>query len=82
MAGTKKEADKEYSKNWGGARKNSGGKREGAGRPRLSESGRKQVQFSLSQEILDIITEFAKKNGTTKSGFVVECIKFYIENHR
>lgn len=82
MAGTKKEADKEYSKNWGGARKNSGGKREGAGRPRLSESGRKQVQFSLSQETIDLIAEFAEKKGTTKSGFVVECINFYTENHK
>lgn len=82
MAGTKKEADKEYSNNWGGARKNSGGKREGAGRPRLSESRRKQVQFSLSQEILDLINEFAEKEGLSKSGFVVECINFYAENHK
>ena len=82
MAGTKKEAAKEYSENWGGARKNSGGKREGAGRPRLSESGRKQVQFSLPQEMVDLITALAEKNGTTKSGFVVDCINFYTENHR
>lgn len=82
MAGTKKEADKEYSNNWGGARKNSGGKREGAGRPRLSEAGRKQVQFSLSQETVDLITEFAEKEKTTKSGFIAECINFYAENHK
>lgn len=59
-----------------------GGRREGAGRPRLSESGRKQVQFSLSQETVDLITALAEKNGTTKSGFVVDCIDFYIENHK
>lgn len=82
MAGTKKEADKEYSKNWGGARKNSGGKREGAGRPRQSESGRKQVQFSLSQEILDLINKFAEKKGLSKSAVIVECVNFYNEANK
>lgn len=82
MAGTKKEADKEYSKNWGGARKNSGGKRDGAGRPRKFPEGRKQVQFSLSQATIDLIAELAEKKGIPKSAVIVECVNFYNEANK
>lgn len=74
MAGTKKEEGKEYNSNWGGAR-------EGNGRKKLSESGRRQVQFSLQQNELDAIKEQAEKAGLNKSRFVAQCVKFWIENH-
>ncbi len=74
MAGTKKEEGKEYSSNWGGARA-------GNGRKKLSESGRKQVQFSLQQNELDTIKEESEKAGLTKSRFIVECVNFYKQNH-
>ncbi len=81
MAGTKKH-DKAYSENWGGKRSNSGGKREGAGRPKLSESGRKQIQFSLQQNEIDLIKALAEQSGLNKSRFIMECVNFYNENHK
>lgn len=58
-----------------------GGGREGAGRKKLSESGRKQVQFSLQQHEVDLISELAEKAGLNKSRFVMECVAFWKENH-
>lgn len=59
-----------------------GGARKGAGRKRLSESGRQKVQFSLQQSEVDLIKTEAEKAGTNKSRFVVECVKFWVENHK
>ena len=75
MAGTKKQDGKEYSANWGG-------KRQGNGRKKLSESGRIQVQFSLQQNELDAIKAESEKLGTNKSRFVAMCVNFWIENHK
>ncbi len=58
-----------------------GGKREGQGRPKLSESGRVQVQFSLQQFEIDLIKELAEKEGLNKSRFLMQCINFWKENH-
>ncbi|MBQ2315279.1 MAG: CopG family transcriptional regulator [Treponema sp.] len=58
-----------------------GGFREGSGRKKLSESGRIQVQVSLQQDEIDLLKELAEKNGMTKSRFLVECVKFWKENH-
>ena len=58
-----------------------GGKREGQGRPKLSESGRVQVQFSLQQFEIDLIKELAEKEGLNKSRFIMQCINFWKENH-
>ncbi len=54
----------------------------GGGRKKLSESGRIQVQFSLQQNEVDLIKEEAKKAELNNSRFVVECVKFYVENHK
>lgn len=82
MAGTKKDSEKEYSASWGGAREHSGGRREGAGRKKLSESGRRAVQFSLQQNEIDMITELSAATGLNKSRFIIECVKFWKENHQ
>lgn len=59
-----------------------GGARIGAGRPEMAESERrKQVQYSLHQNELDIIEEYSKKLNIPKSRFLVECIHFYEKNH-
>lgn len=57
-----------------------GGARENSGRPRLSESGRKQVQFSLQQKEIDLIRSLAEQAGLKKSRFIMECVNFYNEN--
>ncbi len=54
-----------------------GGVREGAGRKKLSESGRKQVQLSLQQNEIDLINELAEKAGLNKSRFIMQCVEFY-----
>lgn len=59
-----------------------GGKRENAGRKKLSESGRIRTQFSLQQNEIDLIKELAAKQGLNKSRFIMECVKFYNENHQ
>lgn len=58
-----------------------GGFREGSGRKKLSESGRKQVQFSLQQNELDLIDGLAKQAGLNRTRFVVECVNYWKENH-
>ena len=58
-----------------------GGYREGAGRKKLSESGRVQVQFSLQQAEIDEIKRLAAENGMNNSRFIVECVNFWKSNH-
>lgn len=58
-----------------------GGFREGSGRKKLSDSGRKQVQFSFQKNELDLIDELAQKEGLNRTRFIVECVKFWKENH-
>lgn len=53
----------------------------GGGRKKLSESGRKQVQFSLQQDEVDLIKQAAEAAGLNSSRFVVQCVKFWIENN-
>lgn len=47
----------------------------GGGRKKLSESGRKQIQFSLQQEEIDLIKQLSKENNMPASRFVMECVK-------
>lgn len=75
MAGSKKEEDKKYNENWGGVRS-------GAGRKKISESGRIAVQISPQQDELDEITKAAEKEGLNRTRFVIKCVKFYLENHK
>lgn len=72
----KKQADKEYSANWGG-------KRAGQGRPKGSpnkgtELGRKtifaSVTISGSPEEVAKIKELAKESGKSVSRFIIESI--------
>ncbi|MCR5125073.1 MAG: hypothetical protein K6B43_07755 [Treponema sp.] len=58
-----------------------GGAREGAGRKKLSESGRVKVQFSLQQNEIDTIKRLAEKSCMNKSRFIVECVKLWQETH-
>ena len=82
MAGKKKDESKEYSSNWGGARAGAGsGDKSNVGRKKLTESGRKQVQFSLQQSEIDLINELAEKAGLNKSRFIVEAVKAWQENN-
>ncbi|MBQ3642289.1 MAG: hypothetical protein IJJ70_07790 [Treponema sp.] len=53
----------------------------GGGRKKLSESGRIRVQFSLQQNEIDLIKELAEKAGLNNSRFIMECVKFWKENH-
>ena len=62
-------------KNWGGAR-------EGAGRRKLSESGRVKVQISPQKEEIELIDSEAEKAGMNRTRFVIECAKFWKENHK
>lgn len=62
-------------KNWGGAR-------EGAGRRKLSDSGRVKVQIAPQKEEIELIDSEAEKAGMNRTRFVVECVKFWKENHR
>ena len=59
---------------WGGARK-------GAGRKKLSESGRKQIQISLQQNEIDLIKQLAKDNGENVSRFIMDCVTFWKGKH-
>ena len=49
---------------------------------KMSESGRKQVQFSLQQNEIDLINTLAEKAGLNKSRFIVDCVKAWQEAHR
>lgn len=68
----------------GGARPGSGrpkgSSNPNAGRPKLSESGRKQVQFSLQQDEIDLINALAEQAGMNRSRFIVKCVELYKEN--
>ncbi len=59
-----------------------GGARKGGGRKRLSESGRISVQIAPQKEELDFIDGEAAKAGMNRTRFVVECVKYYVENHK
>lgn len=63
------------NKNWGGARN-------GSGRKKLSESGIVKIQISPQKNELELIDGEAKKNGMNRTRFVVECVKFWKENHK
>ena len=67
--------DSENSKNWGGARA-------GAGRRKLSESGRVKVQIAPQKDELELIDSEAEKAGMNRTRFVVECVRFWTESHR
>ena len=69
MVGIPKDPNKTYLANYGG-------KREGSGRKKLTESGRIQVQFSLQQNEVDLIKELSVKAGLNKSRFIAECVRF------
>ncbi len=51
-----------------------GGKREGAGRKKLSESGRKQVQFSLQKDEIEMLKTKAKAKGLPMSRYIAKLI--------
>lgn len=59
-----------------------GGLREGSGRKKLSESGRVKVQIAPQKDELEAIDSEAKKNGMNRTRFVVECVRFWKENHK
>lgn len=65
----------EETKSWGGARN-------GSGRKKLSESGIAKIQISPQKNELEMIDSEAGKNGMNRTRFVVECVKFWIENHK
>lgn len=76
MAGTKKDAEKEYSSNWGG-------RRSGQGRPKGSpnkgtELGRKtifkSVTISGSPAEVDELKRLANEAGKSVSRFIIESI--------
>lgn len=67
--------DSENKKNWGGFR-------EGAGRKKLSESGRVKVQIAPQKDELDLIDSEAEKAGMNRTRFVVECVRFWKESRR
>lgn len=53
----------------------------GGGRKKLSPSGRKQVQFSLQEEEIDLIKKLAETEELNSSRFIVKCVNFWQENH-
>lgn len=59
-----------------------GGAREGGGRKKMSESGRIQIQIAPQRDEIDFIDGEAKKAGMNRTRFVVECVRFYAENHK
>lgn len=65
-----------------GNKGNWGGVRDGAGRKKLSESGRVRVQFAPQKDELELIDTLAEKNGTNRTRFIVECVKYWAESHR
>lgn len=79
--------DKENkSKNgWGGARKNSGGRREGSGRKKLPPELKKKtirkgkvVYFRLSDDAYKKMEDIAEKNNTTVNKYIQEMVLKYI----
>lgn len=56
---------------------NWGGKREGSGRKKMSESGRCQIQISLQQHEIDLIKENAKQLEMPVSRFLMLCVNNY-----
>lgn len=54
----------------------------GGGRKKLSESGRVKVQIAPQRDELELIDSEAGKAGMNRTRFVVECAKFWKENHR
>lgn len=48
-----------------------------------NNKGTQRVQFQIScqPEEKEFISNLAQKYKMTKSGFILECIKFYEENH-
>ncbi len=58
-----------------------GGVREGSGRKKISESGRKNLALSLQQNQIDYIKKLAKKANKTNSQLVYDAIKYYEENY-
>lgn len=52
-----------------------GGVRPGAGRPRLSESGRKQLQISLQQDEVDMLKAKAKAAGLSVSRYIAALVR-------
>ncbi len=59
-----------------------GGAREGGGRKKMSESGRIPIQIAPQRDEIDFIDGEAKKAGMNRTRFVVECVRFYAENHK
>ena len=62
-------------RNWGGIR-------EGSGRKKLSDSGRIKIQVAPQKEEVELIDSEAEKSGMNMTRFVVECVKFWKENHK
>lgn len=64
------------------AKSGRGGARAGAGRKKLSESGRIPVQISPQKDELEMIEREAEKAGMNRTRFVVECVRFWKESHK
>lgn len=75
----------ENKNTWGGARKNAGGARQGAGRKKGTlnkgehKTGRIVITCLESEETE--IKQLAKNQGKTTTSFILECVRFYKENH-
>lgn len=54
----------------------------GGGRKKLSESGRVKVQIAPQKEEIELIDSEAEKAGMNRTRFVVECVRFWKENHK
>lgn len=54
----------------------------GGGRKKLSESGRVKVQIAPQKEEIELIDSEAEKAGMNRTRFVVECARFWKENHK
>lgn len=65
----------EAEKNWGGARA-------GSGRKKLSEDGQVKIQIAPQKNELELIDSEAKKAGLNRTRFIVECARFWKENHK
>jgi len=59
-----------------------GGIREGSGRKKLSESGLVKVQIAPQRDELEFIDREAEKAGMNRTRFLVECARFWTENHK
>ena len=62
-----------------GVKDKSGGAREGAGRPTLY-ADKKRVQLYLSDKVIKLIDEHAKKNGLSRSDSVNYVIDTFFEH--